>query len=105
VSKLKLLGLEPSEDELIIVSKLELDSVCELSPSDSPMTPRLDSELRKFLLLRFRGYSLSPTEISLIPKSPRLARKPLMNTQCVGDEFYFLELVPTRTSLFVAHLS
>jgi hypothetical protein len=28
-----------------------------------------------------------------------------MNMQCVGDEFYFSELVPTRSSLFVAHLS
>jgi hypothetical protein len=28
-----------------------------------------------------------------------------MNTHCVGNEFYFSELVLTQSSLFVAHLS
>jgi hypothetical protein len=34
----------------------------------------------------------------------RLARKPLMNTQCVGDEFYISELAHIRPSLLAAHL-
>jgi hypothetical protein len=34
----------------------------------------------------------------------RLALKPLMNTQCVGDEFYFSELAYTQPLLLTAHL-